>query len=340
MSIALWAATACLLTMSGVAAFKRSARRRHWLDHPNERSSHSEPTPRGGGLPMIVVLGTTSFAAAAASGINPRPWLPIAAAGLLIAVVSWIDDLRPLPTWLRLGVHLAAAITVASIFKGFQKIALPGIGTLTLGVAGAAVAVLWIAGLTNAYNFMDGIDGIAGVQAVMAGAGWAIVGWMTGAEDLLLVGAITSAAAIGFLFHNWNPASIFMGDVGSASLGFLFSAMTVAASSRDGRFVPVGILLVWPFIFDSGFTLLRRIRRGEKITQAHRSHLYQRLTQAGLSHRTVAGLYAVLDASGIAAAIALLRSSSGAMAAYVTIPMLALALWTLVWRLECRQHPA
>jgi UDP-N-acetylmuramyl pentapeptide phosphotransferase/UDP-N-acetylglucosamine-1-phosphate transferase len=254
------------------------------LDQPNERSSHDVPTPRGGGIAIVVIT-----LAGSAFWMTPR-FAVFAVAALVVALVSWIDDLRHLPATLRLGVQIAAALPVAILFTP---------------IAWAPLAVVWIVGLTNAYNFMDGIDGIAGGQAVVAGLAWALFGITMQQPLIAMVGLLIAGSSAGFLTHNWQPARIFMGDVGSAFLGFTFASLAVMAWPNL-RLVAAGVLVVWPFVLDASFTLARRALRGERVMEAHRSHIYQRMNLRGLSHASVASIYIALAAAGAVAAIALI----------------------------------
>jgi UDP-N-acetylmuramyl pentapeptide phosphotransferase/UDP-N-acetylglucosamine-1-phosphate transferase len=280
----------------GVGAVRRAALRHDWLDVPNERSSHVQAIPRSGGL---AIVGAISLAWAVASVAEPSvrlAALPLAA--LIIAVVSCVDDLRTIQPGPRFAAHgLAAAILLTST-RGWTAVALPAVGTLVVSGAGIALAALWLVGLTNAYNFMDGIDGIAGGQAVVAGVAWATIGLGLHLSAVALVGALVAAAAGGFLVHNWPPARIFMGDTGAATLGFLFAALPLVAAKSKGlpagvaeRLPLAGLLIVWPFVFDAILTILRRLHGRENVLAAHRSHLYQRLVAAGWTHRQTAGLY-------------------------------------------------
>lgn len=255
------------------------------LDHPNERSSHTAPTPRGGGIAIVLIT-----LAGSAFWMTPR-LAAVAAAALVIAVVSWIDDLRHLPAALRLGVQILAALPVAIVFTPIVWVPL---------------ALVWIVGLTNAYNFMDGIDGIAGGQAVVAGLAWAWFGMATQQPLIATIGLLIAGSSAGFLMHNWQPARIFMGDVGSAFLGFTFASLAVMAWPNI-RLVAAGVLVVWPFVADASFTFLRRALRRERVMEAHKSHIYQRLHQRGLSHAAVATIYIGLAAGGAAGAMLLLR---------------------------------
>jgi UDP-N-acetylmuramyl pentapeptide phosphotransferase/UDP-N-acetylglucosamine-1-phosphate transferase len=271
------------------------------VDRPNARSSHTKVTPRGGGLAIVAV---TVLAAIAAGILYPSAALRLAAIvipAVAIAAVSWIDDIRTLQNRVRFSVHLAAAVAVTAILGPIREVDLGSFGSLELGAAAWPLTILWIVGLTNAFNFMDGIDGIAGITAATAGAGLAIAAWLLGGAAIAVVSLAFAGAALGFLSQNWPPARIFMGDVGSAFCGFLIAVLPLGMPAADvPRIVPVAVLAMWPFIFDTLFTLLRRLLRGENVFQAHRSHLYQRLVIAGWSHRATSSLYGSLAAMATA----------------------------------------
>jgi UDP-N-acetylmuramyl pentapeptide phosphotransferase/UDP-N-acetylglucosamine-1-phosphate transferase len=194
-------------------------------------------------------------------------------------------------------------------------------------------------GLTNAYNFMDGIDGIAGGQALIAGLGWAIIGFMSGQSFVGLIGLLLAASSLGFLFHNWPPARIFMGDVGSAFIGFTLAIIPILAAQRDPRCMVAGILVVWPFIFDTSFTLVRRLINKENIFVAHRSHIYQRLVIAGYSHRYVTLVYMALALIGTVIALLWYKRVPFVNVAVIVLPIVLFAgLWRFVVRAESRAH--
>jgi len=291
------AAFALSLVLTG--AVRTYSLRRRILDVPGERSSHSAPTPRGGGVAIVVI---SLFGILVCWAFVPFwaawPLLSFVGAALLVAGVSWRDDVRPLPVLVRFGAHALASVVVLAGVGFWAVFEAPGVGLFRLGYLGFPITLLWIAGLTNAYNFMDGIDGIAGSQAVVAGLGWvALAGRADRIETWL--GLLLAASSLGFLVHNWPPAKIFMGDVGSAFLGFSFAVLAIIGAQHDPRLALAGILVVWPFVFDTIFTFLRRLRRGENVFKAHRSHLYQRLVLAGYSHRFVTCLYAALAVLGV-----------------------------------------
>jgi UDP-N-acetylmuramyl pentapeptide phosphotransferase/UDP-N-acetylglucosamine-1-phosphate transferase len=257
---------------------------RYALDRPNERSLHAKPVPRTGGI--AVLAGALAAFAFGAESL----WLPLALAGAL-AAVSLIDDLRPLPAGVRLAAHLAAAIgfVAAAFHSGFME------------MAALALAVAWI---TNLYNFMDGADGIAGGMSLIGFGAYAVAAALDGDGALLALCAAIAAASAAFLVHNFHPARIFLGDVGSIPLGFLAAALGLLGW-RDGHWPLWFPLVVFaPFIGDATLTLARRAARGERVWQAHREHYYQRLVRMGIGHRGTALIeYAAM---GLCAAAALL----------------------------------
>lgn len=288
-------AAAFLLTYVGVGCFRRWSLRKQLFDVPNERSSHTAPTPRGGGA-VIVIVCLVFLIGFYQISFGILPWGYLAGASL-IATISWLDDLYSISFGWRFLIHSAAAVLVIWQFGFFREVYVPFYGNFEIGIFGAVGMFLWIVWLTNAYNFMDGIDGIAGIQTVTAGIGWFLLGKFFGFETAAFYGGVLAFAAIGFLFHNWQPAKIFMGDVGSAFLGYTFACFPLlllnqSAEAEKIAVLPlVTVLLVWFFVFDSVFTFLRRLLKKQKVWQAHREHLYQQMVIAGKSHRFVTILY-------------------------------------------------
>jgi UDP-N-acetylmuramyl pentapeptide phosphotransferase/UDP-N-acetylglucosamine-1-phosphate transferase len=299
------------LLVAFLAAALLTARLATWLVHlgvvDDVAGGRNRPrsVPRGGGLAIIAVV----LAAASLVALRDAPAATRALAALMpavaVAAVSWRDDLLPLPATLRLGVHIAAAITAVLLLGPVRRIELGALGTLDLGPAAWPLSVLWIVGMTNAFNFMDGIDGIAGITAMAVGAAVAAAAVLLGAVPVAVVAAALAAASGGFLTGNWSPARIFMGDVGSTFCGFLLATLPLAVpDTAVPRAVPVAALAAWPFLLDTGVTLVRRLCRGENVLRPHRSHFYQRLAAAGWSHRAVASLYGGLAAFAGAIAVA------------------------------------
>lgn len=332
-----------LLTAVGVELMRRWSARR-LLDIPNERSSHARPTPRGGGLPLIVVaLGLWTFLMRGYGFAEFSPHLALVVGSVMVGIVSWLDDLRPRPFRTRLTVHLLAGALVLYSAPPPESVPLPGLGEVPLRILAWPLALVWIAGLTNAYNFMDGIDGIAGGQGLVAGLAWLSFGiTLAGGGPVAGLGLILAAGCGTFLLFNWQPARIFMGDVGSATLGFIFAALPFVFDAGDPHRHATswiaGVAVVWPFVFDTGFTLVRRWRRGEKLTEAHRTHLYQRLVISGWPHARVTLLYigwaVTTSVAGLAMARALPWSGPfGLLWAAAT----GLAVWGLTLRAEAHR---
>jgi UDP-N-acetylmuramyl pentapeptide phosphotransferase/UDP-N-acetylglucosamine-1-phosphate transferase len=253
---------------------------------------------------------------------------------LAVAAVGFIDDLRGLPALPRLVTQVLAAVVITAAVGCWRALAWPGFSELNLGWTGLPLTVVLIVSLTNAYNFMDGIDGIAGTQGAVAGLGWVTVGYSIQDPCVAAVGAVLTTANLGFLIFNWPPASIFMGDVGSSFLGFILAALTVLVAARSPEAAITGVLLVWPFVFDTGFTLLRRAGRGENLLSAHRTHLYQRLVLTGLPQQTVTLIYGGLATIGLLVGTAVAYAAKiASLAGAFLICALAAGLWlAVIWR--------
>lgn len=283
-----------LLSWVGTEIFRRFSLRRSLLDIPNERSSHTAPVPRGGGI-LVVVLSLAVYAFMAIFGHAPLS-LGYFIGAALVAAISLADDLISIPFLIRLFVHILAGTLVIYDSGSFTSLHLPmSAAELSFGLIGPAITLVWLVWMINSYNFMDGIDGIAGIQAIVAAGGWMTIAYFLELQGLMIFCAAIAASVAGFLVHNWSPARIFMGDVGSAFLGFTFGSLPllVARGSRlaSGWLFATAIIILWPFIFDTAYTLLRRIARRERLWEAHKGHLYQRLVATGYSHRTVSVFY-------------------------------------------------
>lgn len=326
---------------AAVAYVRRWALRNRVLDVPNERSSHQVPVPRAGGMAIVatVILGM-SIALAAQPVSSPRIAIAWMFGSLLVAVVSWFDDLRSLPTLVRLLAHATAAVVIIAAAGPFMAIGQPAVGFLRFSVGGYLLTLFWIVGLTNAFNFMDGIDGIAAGQATVAAVAAAILGRLQNEPAIEMLGVLIAAGSVGFLVHNWSPATIFMGDVGSAFLGYSLAVLPLMSRQSHPAFLLQSVLALWPFLFDAIFTFARRLLKGENVMQAHRSHLYQRLVTTGLSHAAVAALYIAMAATS--AGLGLLTGLGPAylVAAIGSIAAMAAGLWVLVRVREIRAASA
>jgi len=224
----------------------------------------------------------------------------------LIAVISFFDDMTGQGFLVKLATQILAALFVVASGIVLDQFSMPFVGNLQLPWLGTVITLLWIVGLTNAYNFMDGIDGLAASTAVIASAFFAYITFRHDSLFIYITSYTVMAGAGGFLVFNRPPARIFLGDVGSAFLGFLFAVMAIVAARYDHShtsFLVVPLLLLH-FLFDTVATLSRRLLAGENITQAHRTHAYQLLVRMGLTHGQVTLIYAALGIlQGIAASV-------------------------------------
>ncbi|NWF65532.1 MAG: hypothetical protein HXY38_14640, partial [Chloroflexi bacterium] len=205
-----------ILSALGVWIIRQYAERRRIMDHPNERSSHSAPTPRGGGLAIVIVVLAAGCVAAFNSNLIHS--LIYLICGAVIAYLGWRDDVHSLSPRVRFAVQGLVALASVLGMGYFKSVTIPLFGQLPLGAVGFIITILWIIGLTNAYNFMDGIDGIAGGVALAAALGWMFLATNANQHFVYWVALAVSAGSLGFLFHNWSPAKIFMGDAGSTFL--------------------------------------------------------------------------------------------------------------------------
>lgn len=264
------------------------------LDQPNDRSLHSKPISRTGGIGILGGIVFSGLLFTSYTGF-PDYLLSIFAGTILIAMVSLIDDKRGVSVRYRLLVHASAAtililngFTITSLVTPFFLLEfLPWMAYLF-----SFLLILWS---INLFNFMDGMDGFAGGMAFVGFSAFAVLGLQQEASEFAVLAAIIAGANGAFLLFNFPPARIFMGDTGSSVLGFLMAAMIIWADRKEIFPLWIGVLVFSPFILDASLTLLRRAFRGEKIWQAHRSHLYQRLVLSGWSHRrTVSMEYGIM----------------------------------------------
>ena len=329
-SIAIVCAAASLLLTALVRHF---ALRRDLYDHPNHRSLHDSPMPRGGGLGIVLTVQAYVLYALFTGTIDRPLGVALIGGGTLIAAVGALDDVRSLSAQTRLAVHFVAAIWAVYWLGGLPFLE-TGIRTIHLGFVGALASVVLVVWTTNLYNFMDGIDGLAGLEAASLGAfGGALLLMASNATSLATLSFVLLGAAVGFLCWNWAPARIFMGDAGSGFLGFTFG--TLAVWTENSRTLPIMVwfILASAFFLDASITIVRRMRYG-MWRYAHRTHAYQRAVRSGLSHSTVAlivGGFNLLMAA--LAAIAVARPSFLLPAAVAAI-ILGSMLYLVVGRLE------
>ncbi len=260
------------------------------------RSLHERPTPAGGGLAVVVafLLGDLAFRLRLVDPVVGGGLLPTpdALAGLLlVAAVSWADDHRPLPAARRLLVQFGAGLLATAGGQVVLEVGWPGLGAVPLGILAVPLTVLGVVWAVNLFNFLDGMDGYAGAMGLIGFGGLGFLALRGGADDLALAGLVAAAACLGFLAFNWPPARIFLGDVGSAPLGYLAAVLGLWGMRVGAWPAAVPLLVFAPFWTDATVTLARRVLTGQRFWEPHRSHAYQRLARAGWGHRatTLAG---------------------------------------------------
>lgn len=363
-----------LFGLACIPLYIRAAKARSIIDVPNERSSHTVPTPRGGGI--FIAAGCLLSIAIATVFLSVEPALGWALffCGALVASIGFTDDLKPLPSLLRLGGHFLAAICflAATLYFAGDPEASALAPPLLLGAV--AGLVIWIVGCLNIYNFMDGIDGIATGQGLCAATAWLVIALSVGQTGNLtsFAAAALSAALLGgllaFVCFNWSPAKVFMGDGASGFLGFSLAALPLLVADTTPADLwlklNLGAIVLFPFLFDGTFTLVRRaiivlkvdngsscdenaslntqsaifnmksLARLMELTQAHRSHLYQRWVRSGASHARVATAYTGWAALCSATALLVHLKGLGLLLAYGMALSPAAVLLLLARRFE------
>jgi len=295
------------------------------LDVPNARSSHSRPVPRGGGLGIVLTFLPVIMLLLVRGVLSPSLAAAIAGGGVLVAGVGLADDLYSLPLWIRSITHFLASAWAIWCIGGMAPLDL-GWFTWKWGWAGQVVALVGLVWMTNLYNFMDGIDGLGGFEAVTAGSLGSLLLERQGYPDLAEVALFLAFASAGFLLWNWPPAKIFMGDVGSGFLGFVFGVLLIAGAKRQPPLVWTWWILMGVFIVDATLTLVRRVMRGDPWHKAHQLHAYQRASKLWQSHAKVTVGVGLVNLLWLFP-LAWWATASPAMA----LPLALIALLPLVW---------
>ena len=273
-------------------------------DRPGRRSLHDAPTATGGGIAIFMTVLVVGIVISFFYFIVG--WATIGVAAFLVALISFVDDHKPLTPWLRLSVHIVASGMLMSAGLVPDSLGIPGI-VLPLGTwLGIVFCGFYIVWMMNLYNFMDGMDGFAAGMSTIGFSTYALCGVFAGEPAFFSVSLVIAAASAGFLVFNIPPAKIFMGDVGASLLGLLMAVLTLWAE-RDGIFpLWVGVVVFSPFIVDATVTVIWRTIRGYRIWEGHRTHFYQRLVRLGWGHRrTVCWEYVLMVMCSAAALIAI-----------------------------------
>lgn len=305
------------------------ARKVSLIDRPNERSSHLAPTPRGGGL-AIVAVSITAFVFLAIRGeIRLDLAVALVVGGLAIAVVGFVDDRTPLSPAIRVSVQLAAAVLALVALDGLPQFMF-GEQLVNLGWIGSVLAALGLVWITNLFNFMDGIDGIAASEATFVTLAGGAITWSAGANFGLTAAELGLAgASLGFLLWNWQPARIFMGDVGSGYLGFAIGVLAIGETRENPAALLVWLILGAAFVVDATVTLFRRLVRRERVFEAHRIHAYQWLSRRWGSHQRVTLTYLAVNLGWLlplASYASLHPGRSAWIAVAALLPLIVLAL--------------
>lgn len=302
---------------------------REIMDIPNARSSHRQPTPRGGGVAFVIAFLVFGAASAWHEDLAMRSFMAVAGAGAWVAMIGFLDDHGHIKARWRLLAHAAAAAWVLIVGAHLPAVTVLGVNIAAqwLWVGFWALYMVW---MLNLYNFMDGIDGLAAGQAVFVAGGGAVLYWVVGRPADAWMPLLLAASVLGFLVWNFPPARIFMGDAGSGFLGITLAVLSLQATAINMNLFWGWLILSGVFIVDATFTLLRRLLKGGRIYEAHRTHAYQYASRKWKAHRPVTlGVYALnalwLLPLAMWVAVGKLTGEIGLILAYV--PLLALATY-------------
>lgn len=273
---------------------RRYALHKSLLDIPNGRSSHSVPTPRGGGVAIVVSYLAALVFLFVDDALSTPLFLALLGSGLIIAALGFLDDHGHVAARWRLLGHFIAAVWALIWLGGLPPVAMFG-SVLDIGWLGHVLAVFYLVWLLNLYNFMDGIDGIASVEAVCVCLSAALIYALSGFYELIWLPLLLVAAVLGFLFWNFPPARIFMGDAGSGFLGIILGVLSLQAAWISSQFLWSWLILLGVFIVDATVTLIRRLVRGDKVYEAHRSHAYQFASRRYGRHLPVTSAVGVIN---------------------------------------------
>lgn len=266
---------------------KKYALKNNVIDIPNERSSHSTPTPRGGGLAVVITFLASLAGLIYIQGFDLLVGISLFVGGALVACIGFIDDHGHVDAKWRLLIHSLASFCVVYSVSGLPVIDIFGL-EFDFGIFGYFLSVLAIIWILNLFNFMDGIDGIAGIEAISSTffAGL-FLSFISPESSLVTLLWLLTASVSGFLILNFPPAKIFMGDAGSGFLGFMLAVFALVCSTIDQGMLWVWLILLGVFVVDATFTMARRFARGEKVYEAHCSHAYQFASRKYSSHLKV-----------------------------------------------------
>jgi Fuc2NAc and GlcNAc transferase len=274
------------MSLGLTAALRAYALNRSIIDIPNARSSHSVPTPRGGGVAIVITFLLALVALGVLQILSGAELAAYLGAGALIAIVGFMDDHGHIAARWRLLGHFTAAAWALFWLGGLAPLTVFGM-SIDMGWIGGVFAAFYLVWMLNLYNFMDGIDGIASLEAITSCAGLCLIYWMAGQHALIWAPLMLTMAVAGFLFWNFPPAKIFMGDAGSGFLGIILGILSIQAAWAGSELFFAWLIMLGVFIVDATFTLIRRLVRGDKVYEAHRSHAYQFASRLYGKHKPV-----------------------------------------------------
>lgn len=303
----------------GTQWIRRWALKRDVLDIPTQRSSHQVPTPLGGGMAIVVTFLVVMLLAGLFQLYDSKLYWGLIINAMVIAVLGFLDDLYTLSRTLRIITWIV--ITIISLAFGIEihSISVPLLGVIQFGFLSPLVTFLWLIGVTNFFNFMDGINGLAGFEALITAGFLSGIAFCSGNMLVFITSVIIFGSVLGFLPHNFPKAKIFMGDGGSNFLGYIFASLAVIGSQSESGWIPflIPVFLLSLFLWDAGTTLIKRLPKGKDWLEPHRDHYYQRLIKLGYTHTKVTLFYSSLNL--ILGAIALLFLQSNEFVSSVLV---------------------
>ncbi|PBJ23090.1 putative undecaprenyl-phosphate N-acetylglucosaminyl 1-phosphate transferase [Pseudomonas sp. ACN8] len=318
---------AAVLSLLLTAVLRRYALHRSIIDIPNARSSHSIPTPRGGGVAIVLAFLFCLIFMASADLQPIAQLIAMIGSGALVAVIGFMDDHGHIAARWRLLGHFVASAWVMFWMGGLPALNFFGF-SLDLGWFGGALAAIYLVWMLNLYNFMDGIDGLASLEAIVACLAMSVIYYLAGQEAMIWVPLILMMTVAGFLYWNFPPARIFMGDAGSGFLGIVLGALSIQAAWAGSEYFFAWLIMLGVFVVDATVTLIRRLVRGDKVYEAHRSHGYQYASRHFGGHFPVTvgvSLINLLWLFPVALSVTLLKldGATGLVIAYAPLIVLA-----------------
>lgn len=309
----------------------RYALAKKMIDVPNERSSHTTPTPRGGGVAIVVAFNLALPCLSLLNVLSLNALYGLWGAGIAVAVIGFADDHGHIPARWRLLGHFSAASWALYWMNGFAPLTIYD-APVDLGVMGTLLGMFYLVWLLNLYNFMDGIDGLASIEAITTCLGLALVYWCSGYLDQVWLALLLAASVLGFLYWNFSPARIFMGDAGSGFLGVSLAVIILYGAWLSPELFWSGLILLGAFIVDATWTLIVRLVNGEKVHVAHSNHAYQHAARYFASHKLVTlGVISInivwLLPLSLMVGLKMLSGIVGLMIAYIPICI-------LVWKFK------